>query len=365
LTSIGLAALAASVTCAPALAQSAAAPAVAASEAPRGVSFVAASPAMFDATVSAERRAALNGPPMPPQQRAPKAYEEWKKAAAISASHPGSIMLNSAAPTLTQTNLSNGPMQRAANRFNAPIGAKNVAASSYNWSGTSIVGISNAANREAVLGEFVVPQAQQAFGTCDGGWDYSSQWVGVDGNGSNDVLQLGAEADAYCSGGAKATYYSAWIEWYPYSETRVSTPAVKPGDVMFVEVWNTTTTTAFAWLVNLSTQQSAVYTLTAYPGYPVVGNSVEWIVERPGVSGGLATLTNYVDVAWPYGFAWNYTSGAPTAYYPGIAPSGATFETITMLDNNSNPISVGQIENAAFLWFVNSGSSCGVSTSPC
>ena len=36
-----------------------------------------------------------------------------------------------------------------------------------------------------------------------------------------------------CSGSTTATFYSAWIEWYPYSETRVY--GVNPGDDMFVE----------------------------------------------------------------------------------------------------------------------------------
>jgi hypothetical protein len=56
-------------------------------------------------------------------------------------------------------------------------------------------------------------------------------WVGIDGAGSNDVLQAGVEADALCyySYGypVTSTYYSAWFEWYwagcnCYPEQRIS-----------------------------------------------------------------------------------------------------------------------------------------------
>ncbi|MDQ6714348.1 MAG: G1 family endopeptidase [Candidatus Dormibacteraeota bacterium] len=83
-----------------------------------------------------------------------------------------------------------------------------------------------------------MPTAQQAFGSCTGGWDYSSHWPGIDGNGSNDVLQAGVEVDAFCSGGTTASFYSAWIEWFPFNETRVSFPDIHPGDLVFIEVWN-------------------------------------------------------------------------------------------------------------------------------
>jgi hypothetical protein len=66
-------------------------------------------------------------------------------------------------------------------------------------------------------------------------WVYSAQWAGIDGNNSNDVLQAGAEVDAYCNGNTTATYYSAWIEWYPFAETQVSSPVLHPGDLVYVQ----------------------------------------------------------------------------------------------------------------------------------
>jgi Peptidase A4 family len=60
------------------------------------------------------------------------------------------------------------------------------------------------------------------------------------GPGGSDVLQAGAEVDAYCNGGSTSSFYSAWIEWFPNGSTRVSSPAIHPGDLVFVEVWSTT-----------------------------------------------------------------------------------------------------------------------------
>jgi hypothetical protein len=338
-------------------------PGVNAGAPPRGVSVVLPPPAGFDvltASPAANEQYAI--PPMPNPQLAPKAYEKWLTAVAGPQKH--------VPPVLTQTNISNGPVRGAGPSVpyaNAPKTPDNsiVATSSSNWSGTSVVNNNKPFKVEAIIGEFVVPTAHQAFGSCDGGWDYSSQWPGIDGFGSNDVLQAGVEVDAYCNGGTTASFYSAWIEWFPFSETRVSSPVINPGDLIFVEVWNTSPTTGYAYFFNYSTLESAEYQLTAPSGTTLVGNSVEWIVERPGVGGGLATLTNYIDVPWPYGVAWNYKAQTPTHYYEGSNPAAPnTLHVITMLDNSRAGISSPRLENSDFLWFQNYGSSCGRSGAP-
>jgi peptidase A4-like protein len=69
-----------------------------------------------------------------------------------------------------------------------------------------------------LTGDWVVPTAQQAFGTCNAAGDYSSSWIGIDGWGSNDVLQAGTASNVYCSGSTATPEYHAWYEWYPYSQ---------------------------------------------------------------------------------------------------------------------------------------------------
>ncbi|MGO9743361.1 MAG: G1 family glutamic endopeptidase [Roseiarcus sp.] len=280
-------------------------------------------------------------PPAPDATASPKAYAAWQQAMAVA--HP-----SAGAPNIVSTTLSAGPAQ-------AVVGA-GTAVNSSNWSGTAIVNSNDPFRIEAVVSEFVVSPVQQAFGTCNGGWDYVVMWPGIDGYGSSDVLQGGSLQEAYCSGSTKSTYYSAWVEWYPYSLTTVSSPAISPGDLLFVEVWSTSRTQGYVYLVDETNQQSAEYSLTPPSGTELTGNSVEWIVERPGVGGGLATLANYISSAWNEGFAWNYKATTPTYWYEGQQGS-SYFYDITMLDNSSNPISSAAIENKDFLWFTNYGSS--------
>jgi hypothetical protein len=239
---------------------------------------------------------------------------------------------------------------------------------SSNWSGPSVVYSGTPFAVEAIEGEFVVPTARQAFGSCTGGWDYSSQWPGIDGNGgSGDVLQAGTEADAYCNGNTTSSFYSAWIEWFPFSETRVGSPAIHPGDLVFVEVWNVSPTAGYAYFYNFSTQTAAEYALSAPSGTHLVGNSLEWIVERPSVGGSLATLTNYTDVSWPLGVAWNYQAANPTYFFPGEAlsvPAPYNLELLTMVDNSGHGISYGSPQNFGFVYFEDYGSANGGNVAP-
>ncbi|MGC2221105.1 MAG: G1 family glutamic endopeptidase [Methylocella sp.] len=338
-----------------------------------GIRVVAPPPAGFDpvtATPAARKQYAI--PPAPDPTAAPGAYQQWRKAM-------GGLRNRPAAPVLRQTNIYNGPIKNKKVSASVPPGntvtgpnfgkiagppSNNiVAASSSNWSGPSIVATSgNPFALEAIQGEFVVPVAQQSFGTCSGGWNYSSLWPGIDGNGSGDVLQGGVEADAYCSGGVTETFYSAWIEWYPFDETRVSSPAINPGDLVFIQVWNASPTLGFAYFYDYSSQESNEYQLTAPGGTTLQGNSVEWIVERPGVGGGLAHLTNYIDASWPYNIAWNYEAAKPTYYYPGADPAPYTLELITMLGGPSgsgSAISYGSPQNFDFLYFEDTGGAHG------
>jgi hypothetical protein len=112
------------------------------------------------------------------------------------------------------------------------------------------------ANLEAVTALFVVPTAHQALGQCADGWDYVSLWPGSDGNGGSgggDVLQAGVDVNAFCAGNnvTQSEYYP-WIEWYPYSETRVTSPTINSGDLVFIEVWSASPTQGYAYFYDYS-----------------------------------------------------------------------------------------------------------------
>jgi len=257
-------------------------------------------------------------PPRPDTVRAPMAYAHWKKLVSVP---------RAASPNLQQTMLYNGPAQRLLNGKTLRNGS--VAATSINWSGYAVIGGSGTFtnNNSFVFAEWVVPRAQQGFGVCDGGWDYSTQWDGFDGVTSSDVLQAGSEADAYCSASTQLTFYSAWIEWAPLPEVRVSIPAIRPGDLMSSEVWFTTSPPfGHAFLANYTLQQGGVYAFNPPAGWGFTGDSAEWVVERPSVNGALANLTNYAADQFNVDYAYNVSS----VFVPGASPTGTTTYAISM-----------------------------------
>ncbi len=302
-----------------------------------GATTIVAPPAGFDAINASDEDLAYHGfPPRPDQNTSPKAYASWTKAINASKSR--------IAPRLEQTSVFHGPARQAKSAKADPNATANAIANasapgsvsdtvySYNWSG--YVNLAGASGRTSgsfyyVYSDFVVPVARQAFGVANGGWDYGSSWVGIDGWGSPDVLQAGVEFDAYASIFGTSTYYSPWYEWYPYGEVRITNLPIAPGDDYFVEVWSTSATQGYAYLVNENTNQAVSIGFTAPAGTYLSGNSAEWIVERPGVNGSLATLTNYIDdVFWSsYGVTFNYAA---------YNPSSASSYPIVGLDNSGN-----------------------------
>ncbi len=150
---------------------------------------------------------------------------------------------------------------------------------------------------------------------------------------SQDVLQAGVEFDAYCVVGNTQAYYYPWYEWYPDTEVRITNMPTSPGDDFYVVVYNTSATQGTAYMVNMNTSQFLSVNFTAPAGTKLVGNSAEWITERPGSIGGITTLTNYI--ADTYFNATAYTE-KNKKYYPGSSSSKA----VIMLDNNGKEISV-------------------------
>ncbi len=292
-----------------------------------GATTIEAPPAGFDPIAASDEDLAYHGfPPRPDQNATPKAYATWVKAMSHSK--------NRIEPKLEQTAVFHGPANVAKN----PTAVEGNAAPSLqpsntyyssNWSG--YVDFSGASSYGStsfyyLVNDMVVPVAEQANGTCDGGWDWGSEWNGIDGWGSSDVLQAGVEFDAYCYLGSRSAYYSAWYEWYPYGEVRISSLPVAPGDDIFVEVWHTSATQGYAYLVNYNNNQYVEIGFTAYPGYPLIGNSAEWVVERPSVGGSLTTLTNYSMI--PFWDAYAYTESSVLydiiGSYPVDMESGTT-----------------------------------------
>jgi hypothetical protein len=291
-------------------------------------------PAGFDAVnASAEQRAAYGLPPAPNQATHPDIYAKWKKAM----SNVGRAR-HYAGP-LTVTKWKSMPMKAARTPARSADGTINLGSS--NWSGVAnLIPTLTSWNAQSsisyVVSEFNVPVAQEAFGFCDGALDLEVSWNGIDGYYNGDVLQGGSLSAAGCSNNVTSTVYFAWIEWYP-SYALLQAYNVNPGDDMFVVTYATSPMNGYLYVYDLTLQIYGVYNLQPTTTPYLVGNSAEYIVERPCcVSGAtLYALANYVEDFWASNYA--YTGGG-VLRYPG--QTGANTALITMYaDNGTTPIS--------------------------
>jgi hypothetical protein len=282
---------------------------------------------------SSEQRAAFGLPPAPDPTSDPEARGKWEKAMSLVGS------AKQAAPgTLKATKLKAGPVAAVGNLSGSVNGS--TASYAYNWSGvvsTNTLTSWNAKNSfVGVVSEFNVPVAQQAFGGfCDGTWDYEVSWNGIDGYTVGDVLQGGSLSGAYCSGGSRSTEYFAWVEWYP-SYPIIGAFLVNPGDDIFVETYATGPKNGYVYIQDLTQQIYATYHLQPTQAPYLVGNSAEYIVERPCCNGSkFYALANYVGNFWANSYAW---TGAGQYYYP--TTSGSNTAIVTMVaDNGQTQIS--------------------------
>jgi len=149
---------------------------------------------------------------------------------------------------------------------------------SSNWAGYAAYGASG--KFSSVKATWVQPSV-----TCGSQNTYSAYWVGLDGDNSSTVEQLGTEAD--CSGGTPTSY--AWFEMYPHPGYYINTVSVNPGDSYTASVTyqgggrflltlqDTTKGTSFRTTQRLGSAQRA---------------SAEAIVEAPW-SGGVLPLADF------------------------------------------------------------------------
>jgi hypothetical protein len=298
-----------------------------------GATTSIAPPAGFNPVEATDADLATFGfPPRPDANLAPGALASWTKAMNASKVR--------VSPRLVQNSISHGPKKSPGTKAEVTSGT----GTSYNWN--AMVDFSGASSYNSttsfyfLTAEFVVPIAKQAFGTCTGTTDYAASWVGIDGAGSGDVLQAGTQSMANCG---SASYY-AWYEWYPYNEVGISNFPVAPGDDMFVEVWNTSATQGYVYMVNYNNNQAVEIGFNAPSGTRLVGNSAEWVVERPGVNGSLATLANYISDYFSdcYAYTHNYTEYVPGSY---------NAYNYTMLDNSGYQISYATLLGSTGIWF--------------
>ena len=195
---------------------------------------------------------------------------------------------------------------------------------SSNWSGTVVFTDPAVDPFVWIIGQWTVPDAYSP-NPGDGNTYYSSAWIGIDGDGSTDVLQAGSETDVTGFGPA-ASY--AWWEWFPDFSVAIPNFPFAPGDAATLLICSTGPTSAYFSFGNLTSLQYTSFSITAPPGTTLVGNCAEAVLERPGVGGGLAELPrygeNFFDAVTAYtksGASYDVGTGTPISM---VADDGVT-----------------------------------------
>jgi hypothetical protein len=167
-----------------------------------------------------------------------------------------------------------------------------------------------------VIGTWTQPAATCAPG--ENSW--SSPWVGIDGNSSGTVEQIGTDTD--CQNGAP--FYYAWFEMYPKSLVMIGI-GVHPGDSFTGQV----TYSSGSFVLRLTDNTTAVSFQTTQTSKRAKRSSVEWVMEGP--SSGL--LTNFGSVGFS---AASATIGGQT----GNLGSFGNAQPITMVTKAGAPRAV-------------------------
>ena len=199
---------------------------------------------------------------------------------------------------------------------------------SLNWSGYASVN----STFTDVRGSWIQPAA-----SCSGKSTYASFWIGLDGDNSSTVEQLGTEAD--CSKG-KPAYY-AWWEMFPNVSHTIGDFTVTPGTRYTAEV-------QYAggpnFTLTLSGGGNTPFMDTESLGLEPSLSSAEWIAEAPSMcakscrvlpltnfgtvdfSGASANGSAIDDSAWSFDPLTMVTSGGATKAAPSpLDPTGSAF----------------------------------------
>jgi hypothetical protein len=325
-----------------------------------GVSAITQPPADFDPlTASDEALREWGYPPRPTAAAGSEALALWTRAVTAHVKR-----------VIPQLKIRPGVYHRPATGLrtvSVSADGKNTAATSGNWSGVALVPGSGEQPFYLVEASWMVPTVKQAPGTCSGGWDYSSEWVGLGGLSDAYLFQSGSAANVYCDVGNNIPEYFPWIEWLPAAEAVLYENAktetlypFQPGDIVLVEVWATDFKKGVSKTGNLLYQDLTQgwsialsgISASSLGGSEVTGQSAEWIVERTDVGGSLATLPDYIADPWVATAAEDL---AKLEYLPG-SPATASVYTITMLDNSKKAESYADIFGTNALWFFPEGS---------
>jgi hypothetical protein len=151
---------------------------------------------------------------------------------------------------------------------------------STNWSGYAVTG----GRYTSVSASWTEPSV-----SCSG-TAYSSFWVGLDGDTSSTVEQLGTDAD--CSG--STPQYYAWTEMYPKYPVNLS-GTVRPGDKLSASV---TTNGSGSFTLKITDSTEGWSSTTNAKLHSAALASAEVIAEAPSSRSGVLPLANFGSVSF-------------------------------------------------------------------
>jgi peptidase A4-like protein len=191
-----------------------------------------------------------------------------------------------------------------------------------------------------IVGEWTIPNVSSPD---DGQTYYCATWIGIDGDSSvpsRDLCQAGINMDVTQSGGAFTRNCSAWCEWFPGPELPIANFLVTFGDTVAITICTTGagSTEALIFFANLTSGLATSFLLPAgtFPDgnqISLVGDSAQWVVERPEVGGTTALLANYTElffsgcqaVSYSADGALSEVSSGGTEIHIDMLPVGASF----------------------------------------
>lgn len=239
--------------------------------------------------------------------------------------------LNYVPPTLRR----NAEVFHGPRRQQAQAGAEAQAGTetSTNWSGAAVFAPTGKPF-SWIQGDWVIPDVDAP---TQNQWSYCATWIGIDGDGSGDVCQIGFECEVYRSGSSIVRNVYPWWEWFPESEVAITNFSASPGDMVTALLCTSGggATSASAYFTNRTTGATTSLSFSAPAGTSLVGNSAEWVVEAPTVGGQQSSVADYGEV-----FFSECTAFAGTIAGGGTAVGGGTGDSITMDDAAGNPVSV-------------------------
>jgi hypothetical protein len=221
---------------------------------------------------------------------------------------------------------------------------------SNNWSG-GVIYAPAGQSFASVTADWVIPNVDAV---TENTWYYCANWIGIDGDGSSDVCQIGIECAVYRSGTSITRNIYAWWEWYPQSEVAITNLAVNPGDLVSAALCvnapasgGAGATSATANIANRTTGDVTTFSFNAPAGTTLVGNCAEWIVEAPTIGGQQSSIADYGEVFFS---ACNGSLGTQTTV------DLSTGNNINMQDGGGTIVSQGNIITPAIIQCVYEGS---------